>query len=175
MTWVSLSVLLHVCVCACVCAYVSIHWYHNGLAYCYMCVSNVVLLNNLDNMSNVAVVTLLLREFFFLFHCYCTMHPVWLQLHPVKLESMMSVSDTGPMSHCGFLPPLPFVEPLFHYFILYVKIHMRHYLVYAGKLILVSVHTWMWDFTMWLLLLSHMIHLCWCWCMHYCFLYFKWQ
>ena len=21
----------------------------------------------------------------------------------------------------------------------------------------------------------HMIHLCWCWCMHYCFLYFKWQ
>ena len=30
--------------------------------------------------------------YFSSFHCFCTMHPVWLELHPVKLESMISVS-----------------------------------------------------------------------------------
>ena len=40
------------------------------------------------------------------------MQPVCLKLNLVKLESMMTVSDMGPKSYCGFLPPLPFVESL---------------------------------------------------------------
>ena len=96
MTLVSLSVLLHVCACGC--------------ARMRICIDTLILLLLWPNI--------LLYVRFESFQCYCTMHPVWLELHPVNLESMIRVSNMGPISYCGFLLPLPFVEPLFLFYML---------------------------------------------------------
>ena len=40
----------------------------------------------------VIIIIVIIIIIIFSFHIFCTMHPVCLELHPVKLESMISVS-----------------------------------------------------------------------------------